>query len=1122
MPSARDVYDHPKNHWTFLTASQDTDFEGQHFDRKEAGRPNSSGRVERHEMNQVRDIITECVSAFANINQDGSLLVIGVSTQGRVKGINHLNDNQRTDLTRINNLLVNQTTTAKFVECCDETGSLNQICLIYVPYTPDAICETLGNSPKAWVRQGTQNEPLSASRREQLCRDKRIVYFEQRYCCPFDLTDVDQGVLQEFRKACLADSKRQFSDEEFLYEIGAIVRDGSAYAFTKAGLLFFASNPQRIIDWAYIRLLRFQASVTSLETRGLPTFEKNFGGPLATQIRNMRIFFKESGFFKIYQRRNPDGGFTDEPEYPYIAIDEAILNAVAHRDHGIQLPIECEAYMDGFLVRNPGRIQQRDHDVPEHFSLDNTTLVSAPRNPKLIEWLKLMRDERGAAFVRALSEGTKQMRDEMASLNLPAPIYDLTLSQTTTTLLNNAEERESKLRAMTADEATEFANLFPISVVNRNGQAVKDFHSGQQQDFLIALRNALRSEGWFIHGIRYGRLTAHPKGATIRLPENVRALVRLYPAYSFQFRHYWDRLYLCVDYSLEVRNRLSVQALLDVFQSNELINKGAIAQWNGWQNGRIISIDEEWTRVRFYEFENEEQITSSKVIPSLPPPMMDRVLSNRNIHFDLHRAIKEHSLSLNPNAPRIRADKTQSAVEDIERTVFPLTVGGMSAVLSPEPVALLHPTATTQSGFFVTYLPEPNVEFNHHRESADIREGITRFGAFNSEPKMIELVPMCLHNMRDGMAKLIERLKVGAYKYRGSERTFSTRLSYSSIITIPSPEQVLEECKRLLREHPEWIGDQNLNRLFLVHIPEQGYVSDDESSPYYQVKRFLLEQGIPCQMVDTPTLLNPDWKDLNLALNIIAKCGVTPWVLPDAIPDADFFLGLSYTQSGDRGSQRLMGYANVFNEFGRWEFYSGNTQAFPYHEKTTQFGALIKETLERLSLSETPSIYFHYSAKFSREDREAILKAARSVRPHGTYTFAWINMHHNVRLYDSRPETDGSLRRGSYVLASPNQIYLSTTGFNPYRKSLGTPLMLEINVRVEQPVGRPNVAPDMRAMAVQMLNLTKLNWASTDSLCGEPITTKYAGDIAYLTAAFLRQSPVFKLHSVLEKTPWFI
>ncbi len=41
----------------------------------------------------------------------------------------------------------------------------------------------------------------------------------------------------------------------------------------------------------------------------------------------------------------------------------------------------------------------------------------------------------------------------------------------------------------------------------------------------------------------------------------------------------------------------------------------------------------------------------------------------------------------------------------------------------------------------------------------------------------------------------------------------------------------------------------------------------------------------------------------------------------------------------------------------------------------------------------------------------------------------------------------------------------------------------------------------LRSVANQLLSLTKLNWASTDSLCGEPITTKYAGDIAYLTSA---------------------
>ena len=65
-------------------------------------------------------------------------------------------------------------------------------------------------------------------------------------------------------------------------------------------------------------------------------------------------------------------------------------------------------------------------------------------------------------------------------------------------------------------------------------------------------------------------------------------------------------------------------------------------------------------------------------------------------------------------------------------------------------------------------------------------------------------------------------------------------------------------------------------------------------------------------------------------------------------------------------------------------------------------------------------------------------------------------------------------------------------------------------------------APDLRARIGQILGLTKLNWASTDSLCAEPITTKYTGDVAYLTAAFMRQEGSFGLQPVLERTLWFI
>lgn len=374
------------------------------------------------------------------------------------------------------------------------------------------------------------------------------------------------------------------------------------------------------------------------------------------------------------------------------------------------------------------------------------------------------------------------------------------------------------------------------------------------------------------------------------------------------------------------------------------------------------------------------------------------------------------------------------------------------------------------------------------------------------------------------MELLIQRLKAGKYKYRGAERTFATRFSYSTIVTVNVPEELDKEIERILSEHPEWCGNAQLNRLFLVHTPEAAYSLDDETSPYYVAKRRLLEAGIPCQMVDTETLQNPDWKDLNLSLNIIAKCGITPWVLPENIPDADFFVGLSYTQS--REGQKILGFANVFNSYGKWEFYTGNTVAFGAHDRSEEMAILSRSVLERLKREQTlpaqPNLVFHHSVRISKDDYSAILAAIRIVSPDAFVSFVWINTHNNFRLFDSRAETDGSLQRGSFVTISRRRLLLSTTGYNAYRKAMGTPRPIEISVDHYPPTAVRPIEYDARTLALQVLNLTKLNWASTDSFTGEPITVKYAGDIAYLTAAFLRQREPFELHRVLERTPWFL
>ena len=183
------------------------------------------------------------------------------------------------------------------------------------------------------------------------------------------------------------------------------------------GLLFFASNPQRVLPHAYIRLMKFLVPSDEHRNRGTPSFDKDFRGPITKQIRAARTFFRESSFFERYQRRKTDGGFVEDHELPPTAVDEAIVNAVAHRDYQAQLAIECEHYTDALIVKNPGRLVQRNFDLPNRFSLGDTLLDSMPRNRKLLEWLRLMRDSDGREFVQAISEGTKQMTREMVALS---------------------------------------------------------------------------------------------------------------------------------------------------------------------------------------------------------------------------------------------------------------------------------------------------------------------------------------------------------------------------------------------------------------------------------------------------------------------------------------------------------------------------------------------------------------------------------------------------------------------------------------------------------------------------------------------------------------------------------
>ena len=429
MPTPKDVFDHPLEYLDFL---QSSDFERQYFERKEV-------RIDtKNQINTLKDKIKQCISAFANRNREGGLLVLGIADDGTIKGTQHVNEQTMNSILQGTLDLRNHATQVQDVELPNSNGK--RLHILYTPWTPNAICETVGNFPEAWKRVGAQCLALTEQDRDQLKWEKKIVDFEASYCCPYDPAELDIKVVEEFKKVYLEERAAQYdwTTEDVLYNIGALIKEDDKYAFTNAGFLFFASNPRRLFTSAYVRVLRFEVNVEESHTRGVTTFDKRFDGPLPNMIRKLQTFFKDSALFRNIIRRSSHGGFMEVPEYPLFVVDEALINAAIHRDYGATTPIHCVAYRNGLVVENPGGIPQV---VPQHFNLGDTFLDSVHRNSKIVDWMCLMKDEREKPLVRALREGTEKMRQEMHKMGLPPPSYETTFTKTSVTLYNLLEER---------------------------------------------------------------------------------------------------------------------------------------------------------------------------------------------------------------------------------------------------------------------------------------------------------------------------------------------------------------------------------------------------------------------------------------------------------------------------------------------------------------------------------------------------------------------------------------------------------------------------------------------------------------------------------------------------------
>jgi ATP-dependent DNA helicase RecG len=171
-------------------------------------------------------------------------------------------------------------------------------------------------------------------------------------------------------------------------------------------ILFFSQKASDYFPQNEIRIARFDGI-----TRGTPTIDsQEIKGPVYQIIDQVENFFRRN---TRTASKIVDFKRVDIPEYPYSAIREALINAIAHRDYNrTGAPILFYIYDDKVEVISPG-------GLVSGVTLKNIGSKHEARNRNICRIFHKTKD------MEQLGTGIHKMRDDMRDYGLSEPEFRL-------------------------------------------------------------------------------------------------------------------------------------------------------------------------------------------------------------------------------------------------------------------------------------------------------------------------------------------------------------------------------------------------------------------------------------------------------------------------------------------------------------------------------------------------------------------------------------------------------------------------------------------------------------------------------------------------------------------------
>jgi ATP-dependent DNA helicase RecG len=340
----------------------------------------------KRELNS--DIKREMV-AFANAS--GGKIFLGIDDNGSICGV------------KIDNKLRSEI--QQHANECDpaidiETEVIDNVMVVTVPEGKQKPYRSTGGF---YLRMGPNSQKMDTDKIAEYVERYGRVRFDERIRKDVNMEEVLSDELVDTFIA-LAGIKNVFKNRNhILQSLGVAKPDNEKHYLTNAGILFFTKDPSSFLPQAVVTCVAYNGT-TKVDILDRKDFAQDIVQSVEAGLAFLRRHLNEASSITGLRRE-------DKLEIPLVALREALVNAVAHRDYleaGARIMVEI--FSDKVIISNPG-------GLPPGLSEKDFGKYSLSRNP-LISSLLLR-----AGLIEKLGTGVNRIKTLIKEAHLPEPQF---------------------------------------------------------------------------------------------------------------------------------------------------------------------------------------------------------------------------------------------------------------------------------------------------------------------------------------------------------------------------------------------------------------------------------------------------------------------------------------------------------------------------------------------------------------------------------------------------------------------------------------------------------------------------------------------------------------------------